>query len=88
MAKNMARLNENNIVINIEWCSDQTPESDIMINMNDYPVCIGDLYKDNRFYRNEEMVLTYLEEAYLVINEYNTKEKELNASYQEGINSI
>ena len=88
MAKNMARLDENNIVINIEWVSDNIIESDLTKEIYDYPVIIGDSYKNSRFYRNDELILTPLEEAYLVINEYNTKEKELNASYQEGINSI
>lgn len=80
MAKNMARL-DNNVVINIEWCSDETVETNTLVNMNDYPVMIGDIYEDGFFYRNGERVLTPLEE--LSIKYY-----ELNTSYDEGVNSI
>ena len=81
MAKNMARLDDNGVVINIEWRSDKTVETNTLVNMNDYPVVINDIYKDGFFYRNGERVLTPLEE--LSIKYY-----ELNASYNEGINSI
>lgn len=81
MAKNMAKLDDNFVVINIEWCSDKTVETNTLVNMNDYPVTIGDTYEGGLFYRNGERVLTPLEE--LSIKYY-----ELNDSYQEGVNSI
>ena len=34
MAKNMARL-EDNIVVNIEWCSNNTNESETLKEIND-----------------------------------------------------
>lgn len=88
MAKNMARLDKNNIIINIEWFSDKTNESDTLKEMYDYPVAIGDTYVDGRFYRNGEQILTPLEAAYETIDEYIIKEKELNSSFEEGVNSI
>ena len=81
MAKDMAKLNVNGVVINIEWCSDKTVESDTLKEINDYPVAMGDIYESGYFYRNGEKVLTPLEEITL-------KYDELNTSYQEGINSI
>ena len=70
MAKSMAKLDDNGYVINIEWCSDKTVESDILKNIKDYPVNIGDEYKDGRFYRNGNMVLSLIEEIYQKNNEY------------------
>lgn len=89
MAKSMARLNENNIVINIEWYSDEAIETDILKNIDeDLPVSINDTYENNKFYRNGQQVLTPLEAAYQTINELVAKEEELNNSYNEGVNSI
>lgn len=81
MAKNMAKLNEYRVVTNIEWCSDNTMETNTLININDYPVAIGDIYENGLFYRNGERILTSFEELSL-------KYVALNTSYQEGINSI
>ena len=81
MAKNMARLDKDSIVINIEWCSDQTIETDMLVNMNDCPVTIGDIYQDGFFYRNGERLFTAFEELAL-------KYDELHSSYNEGVNSI
>ena len=60
MAKNMARIKDG-IVINIEWCSDFTPETDVLKDMGDRPVAIGDTYSDGNFYHDGERVLTVLE---------------------------
>ena len=60
MAKNMARI-ENGIVVNVEWCSDETPETDVLKNMGSYMAAIGDTYSDGFFYRNGERVLTNVE---------------------------
>ena len=88
MGKSMARLDENNIVINIEWYSINTQQSDFLVNTNNYAVSPGDTYCDGRFYHNGEKILSEIEYAYSIINEYESKEEELNNSYQEGINSI
>ena len=77
MAKDMARLNEDFIVINIEWCSDKTQETSFLVNTNGYPIMNGDTYQDGYFYRNGKKVLTPLEE-----------QNELNTAYEKGINSI
>lgn len=61
MAKTMARI-ENDIVINIEWFSDEITESDILKNIGDYPVGIGDTYSNGKFYRDGTLLLTNAEE--------------------------
>ena len=87
MAKSMARL-DNDVVVNIEWSSDNVIESDILKNLNDYPVTIGDTYNNGKFYRDGVEILTPLEEAQKLIIELKNKEQDLVSSYQEGINSI
>ncbi len=61
MAKNMARL-EDGTVINVEWVSDETVETDTFVNLGDVPAMIGDTYTDGAFYRDGEKVLTALEQ--------------------------
>ena len=63
MAKSMARLNAENIVINMESWSDYAPESD-MLKTPIGSVTMGDVYNpsDKRFYRDGEMVLTETEQ--------------------------
>lgn len=63
MAKGMARINANNIVINMESWSDYTPESNTLKNPIG-AVTMGDVYNptDKRFYRDGEMVLTEVEQ--------------------------
>lgn len=63
MAKEMARLDAENVVINIESWDDYAPESDTLKNMIG-SVTMGDFYnfEDKRFYRNGEMVLTDVEQ--------------------------
>lgn len=60
MAKNMARV-INGIVVNIDWCSDETPETDILKNIYDRPVGIGDEYRNGKWYRDGTEILTTLE---------------------------
>lgn len=62
MAKNMALL-EDGTVVNILWCSDGEPETDVLKNAGDYPVAIGDTYTDGRWFRDGMELLTPLEEA-------------------------
>lgn len=88
MAKNMARIDNNNVVINIEWYADNKNESEILKNIEDRPVVIGDIYNEGEFYHNGELVVNYLQDAINTIDELTNKQEELNTSYQEGINSI
>lgn len=63
MAKGMARLNAENVVVNIESWGDYAPETDTLKNPIG-SVTMGDVYNptDKRFYRNGEMVLTDVEQ--------------------------
>lgn len=61
MAKNMARI-ENNIVINMEWCSDWEPQTETLIDVFDRPVGIEDTYDGENFFRGGVKVLTPFEE--------------------------
>ena len=63
MAKGMARININNIVINMESWSDYAPESDTLKNPIG-SITMGDVFNpaDKRFYRDGEMILTETEQ--------------------------
>ena len=63
MAKGMARLNAENVVINMESWSDYAPETDTLKTPIG-SVTMGDVYNpaDKRFYRDGEMVLTEVEQ--------------------------
>lgn len=63
MAKSMARLNAENVIINIESWDDYAPESDTLKTPIG-SVTMGDAYNptDKRFYRDGEMVLTETEQ--------------------------
>lgn len=69
MAKTMARL-ENNIVTNIEWCSDRTKETECLKEAFDYPIEVGDVYSEGRYYRNGEVVLNNMETLQQTTTEY------------------
>lgn len=62
MGNNMARI-EDGIVVNIEWFSSETVETENLKNMEDRQVEIGDTYQDGKFYRDGMEVLTPLEAA-------------------------
>ncbi len=79
MAKNMARI-ENGIVVNVEWCSDLTKDTDSLVSCGDIPVGIGDSFEDGAFYRDGEKLLSYLDAAKLKIAEY---EALINELYSE-----
>lgn len=81
MAKNMARLNDNGYVINIEWCSDETQETVFLKEIDNFLISIGDTYKDGKFYREGNELLTPYQE--LLRNQ-----EELFNSYENGVNSI
>ena len=78
MAKNMARI-EDNVVINIEWCSDETIQTDTLVNTEDRLVNIGNTYIDGKFYDNGIEVLTEKEILYKQLAEYETNLAELDA---------
>lgn len=63
MAKGMARLNAENVVINLESWNDYAPEADTLKTPIGF-VTMGDVYNptDKRFYRDGEMVLTEVEQ--------------------------
>lgn len=56
MAKTMARI-ENGIVVNIEWYADRMEDTDILKNVEDRRVGVGDSYSDGKFYRDGEEIL-------------------------------
>lgn len=79
MAKNMARI-ENGIIINVEWCSDRTVDTDTLISVYDRPVTVGDIYDGQDFYRNGEKILTPLEEAEKKNEEFEVALSEIEAA--------
>lgn len=80
MAKTMAVIT-NGVVTNMIWCNANTKSTDTLKDIGDRPVGIGDIYKDGKFYRGGEEILTPLEEALKKISE-------LEAAYQEGVDSV
>lgn len=73
MAKSMARIKDG-VVTNIEWCSDETIQTDTLINIEDRLVNIDNTYAEGKFYDNGIEVLTEKEILYKQLAEY---EKEL-----------
>ena len=61
MAKSMARIKDG-VVVNIEWCDDEKPVSDSLVETEDRPVSIGDTYDGGCFWHEGEMVLSEVEE--------------------------
>ena len=57
MAKSMARI-ENGVVVNVEWYSDRTSETDTLKNIEDRLIEVGDTYSNGKFYRDGEEILT------------------------------
>ena len=78
MAKSMARI-ENNIVVNIEWCSDEVSETESLIDIDDRLVSTGSTYIDGKFYNNGIEILTEKEILYNKLNEYETNLAELDS---------
>lgn len=83
MAKNMARLNGNGVVVNVEWWSDSTKDTETLISVYDRPVAVGDSYDGGKFYREGVEVLTSLEEAQAEIADMQNALNELGV-YQNG----
>lgn len=61
MAKSMAIVTDG-VVTNMIWCSDYTPETDTRKDPRDRPVGIGDTYKDGKWYRDGNIVLSPMEQ--------------------------
>ena len=60
MAKAMAKIEDGNVV-NIEWVSDKTSESDTIKNIDDRHIEVGDTYADGHYYRNGNMIMSTAE---------------------------
>ena len=63
MAKTMALL-EDNVIVNLLWCSNSEEETDALKEVGDYELRIGDTFEDG------SELLTPLEEAELKTAEY------------------
>lgn len=79
MAKNMARI-ENNIVINIEWCSDRTANTDNLVSVNDLPVAVGDTYDGIDFYHDGEKVLSENQMLMVQVDNYEAALNEIEVA--------
>lgn len=80
MAKTMAIV-EGGITVNLEWCSDDTPQTDTRIELSGRPVAIGDTYSGGRFFRNGQAVLSLQEENDMLKKQL----AELDSAYMEGV---
>lgn len=87
VAKTMAVI-DGGIVVNMIWCSDYTPETDIRKDPEDRPVGIGDTYADGRWYRDGVEILTQLEQAQQELAYLQSQIADMDASYREGVNSV
>lgn len=86
MAKNMARL-EKGVVVNIEWCSDRQPDTDELKLCEGYAVCIGDSWKDGRFWRNGEAVLSDLQLAQHAVEVLTAQNEALEAALKQVVDA-
>lgn len=92
MAKSMARI-EDGIVINIEWCSEETIPTESLIDIEDRIINIGNTYINGKFYDNDVEILSEKEGLYKLINEYEDElaaldEALLEAQYQNLIGGL
>ena len=69
MAKAMVLL-EDNVIVNLLWCSNSEEETDTLKEVGDYEFHIGDAFEDGKWYRDGSELLTPLEEAELKTAEY------------------
>ena len=84
MAKSMALI-ENGTIVNMLWCSDSEPETDILLDPAGLPVAIGDTYSNGKFYRGGVEILTPLEEALKKNAEYESALTEIETAL--GVNN-
>ena len=68
MAKNMARI-EDGTVTNLEWCSDEVPETAELREYEGYAIRIGDSWEDGKWMRDGAAVLTEAQIAAQVAEE-------------------
>ena len=68
MAKNMARLVDD-VVVNLEWCSDSEPETAELREYEGYAIRIGDSWEDGKWMRDGAAVLTEAQIAAQVAEE-------------------
>lgn len=68
MAKNMARLADG-VVVNLEWCSDEVPETAELREYEGYAIRIGDSWEDGKWMRDGAAVLTEAQIAAQVAEE-------------------
>ena len=87
MAKTMAII-DNEVVVNMIWCNDNTPDTETQKDPGDRPVGIGDTYSDGKWYRDGVEILTPLEQAQKNVESLQAQMTELDSSYREGVNSI
>lgn len=87
MAKTMAII-DNEVVVNMIWCNDNTPDTETQNDPGDRPVGIGDTYSDGKWYRDGVEILTPLEQAQKNVESLQAQMTELDAAYREGVNSI
>lgn len=87
MAKTMAVL-DNGTVVNMIWCPDSQGDTDTLKSPGDRPVGIGDSYAEGRFYRSGAEILTPLEQARVELAALQQQLTELDAAYQEGVDSL
>lgn len=81
MAKNMALLDDS-VVVNMLWCSSNQPETDMLKDVGDRPVSIGDTYADGKWYRGGMEVLTPLESAFLEIERLRTENADMQSALE------
>ena len=69
MAKTMALL-EDNVIVNLLWCSNSEEETDALKEVGDDGLRSGDTVEAWKWYRDGSELLTTLEEAELKATEY------------------
>ena len=79
MAKIMARIKDC-IVINVEWHTDITKDTETLVSCGNTPVALGDSFEEGSFYRNGVKVMTLLETANMKNAEYAEALKVLGVS--------
>ena len=60
MAKRMARI-DGTSVVNIEYWDETKADTSVLKSVGDLPVIIGDSYRNGRFYRGADVLISPLE---------------------------
>ena len=79
MAKTMAII-DNEVVVNMIWCNDNTPDTETQKDPGDRPVGIGDTYSDGKWYRDGTEILTPLEDALAKIASLETENADMRSA--------